>query len=64
MTQDYELARISRVCRQFDEVHAERDRRIRDAHARGKTIRAIAEASGLSVSRIGQLVQGPRSRAS
>ncbi len=57
---DYSLARAQKAVRNVAKAIEARDDAIRAAYAAGQTIRAIAEATGLSVSRVGQLTQGTR----
>jgi hypothetical protein len=55
-----DLQRVARATVQAELARAERDRLIRELHPR-YSIRAIAEATGLSHGRIGQIVKEGKS---
>jgi hypothetical protein len=51
------LTCVSRAAIKTRVALCDRDKAIRDAHADGYSVRAIAEASGLSFQRVHQIVQ-------
>ena len=51
------LRRAARAAEKAARASEERDEAIRAAHAGGETLRAIAEATGLSHQRVHQIVQ-------
>lgn len=52
------LTAVTRAAAKAASASQARDDAIRDAHAKGATIRAIAEAAGLSHSRVHQILHG------
>jgi len=54
-----DLARVARAAAQAKAARARRDRIIRELHPR-YTVRTIADAAGLSHSRVGQIVKEQR----